>query len=322
MLKLCVIGAGEHSRRFHLPALAAFQQRNEDVALAAICDLDPARAREAARTFGFAQSFASPDAMLDEARPDACLVIAPVETSSELSLRLLREGLPVLVEKPLGASIESARAFVAQASLCPASAMVSMNRRFDPMTAAALAWIGKRRITTIKAVMRRTRRIEPDFLTATGLHIVDAVLSVGGAVARCDSSAEQAGGAGGWTLRIGFESGAVAVVEVQPTFGRDEEWLQFSGDGFLAESRSAEFDAGRWQAWDGGKPSRAGDASGMAPFEANGTYAETAAFIEAIRMQRPLHPAPAEVMPGMELCFSAIQQAAPTADARLREQGS
>ncbi|MDR0902547.1 MAG: Gfo/Idh/MocA family oxidoreductase [Opitutaceae bacterium] len=309
MLKLCVIGAGEHSRLSHLPALAAFQQRNEDVALAAICDLDFARAREAARTFGFAQSFASPDAMLDEIQPGACLVIAPVAATAELSLRLLRAGCPVLVEKPLGPTLEAARAFAAASAMCPAPAMVSMNRRFDPMTAAALAWIGKRRVTTIKAVMRRERRVEPDFLAATGLHIVDVVCSIGGAVAHCDSRAEWVNDAWWWTLRVVFASGIKAVLEIQPTRGRDEEWLQFSGDGFLAESRGAEFDAGRWQGWVDGKPAESGSTRGLPPFEANGTCAETGAFVGAVRAKHPPRPAPADVLPAMELCHAAARLA-------------
>jgi predicted dehydrogenase len=313
MLKLCVIGAGHHSQSQHFPALAACRRRQPDLALAAICDLDAARARDAAARFGFARAYDRPDAMLDEIRPDACLVIAPVETTASLSLRLLRADRPVLVEKPLGDTIESARAFAAAAARCPASAMVSMNRRFDPLTVAALAWIGKRRITAIKAVMRRACRVEPDFLTATGLHIVDAVCAIGGAVARCDSHAERAaGGAWWWTLRILFAGGAVAEVEIQPTSGRDEECLQFSGDGFSAESRSAEFDAGRWQGWEDGRPVASGDAGALPPFEANGTYAETAAFIEAICLKRPPHPTPAEVLPGMELCFAAARQAGAT----------
>jgi predicted dehydrogenase len=52
-----------------------------------------------------------------------------------------------------------------------------------------------------------------------------------------------------------------------------------------------------------------GSAGGQALFETNGTYAETTAFIDAVRARRPLWPTPGDVLPGMELCDLAARSA-------------
>ena len=307
MLNLCVIGAGLHSRTYHLPALAHYKALGGDFALSAICDADAARASAAARDFGFRYSFNSLDQMLDQMKPDACMAIIPVATTTELSLKLLREGCPVLVEKPLGANIEQARAFVSHSRAARGAAMVSMNRRFDPIFRAALDWVGPRPIKFIRGCMARTKRVEENFISETGLHLIDVVRSIAGEVTGSESNARLINGALWWTVRLSFASGTGALVEIQPTADANKECLQFFGEEFVAEARSAEFDDGLWRGWSAGRLVRE-EISDRAtpPFVANGTFAETKAFLDSVRHGLALKPTPGDVLSSMEICHRAI----------------
>jgi len=68
----------------------------------ACCDLDPARAEAFRRDFGYARAFTDPVAMLEAERPDAVVVVVPVEQTVAVGSLVLERGLPLLLEKPPG----------------------------------------------------------------------------------------------------------------------------------------------------------------------------------------------------------------------------
>ena len=100
-LSICVLGAGSHSRAFHGPALKALCAESPGtIALAAICDLDAARAEEYAREFGFARTYTDLATMMANERPSAVIAVTPMERTLEIGSFLLRAKVPVLIEKP------------------------------------------------------------------------------------------------------------------------------------------------------------------------------------------------------------------------------
>ncbi|HEU4605243.1 MAG TPA: Gfo/Idh/MocA family oxidoreductase [Nitrososphaera sp.] len=71
--------------------------------LAAICDLDAARAKEIAGKHG-AQSYSSVDEMLNKEQLDGCLVCTPTKTHAAVAKKLMEQGVNTFVEKPMSFS--------------------------------------------------------------------------------------------------------------------------------------------------------------------------------------------------------------------------
>lgn len=270
--------------------------------LAAVADLDLACAQQAAVDHGFATAYADGKEMVTRESPDACLALTPVQLNASTAFDLARRGVPALMEKPPGAHISEGRSLVTELARLRTPVMVSMNRRFDPLLRAALNWIGARPIREVKAVMTRVGRTEPQFVEHTGLHVVDAVCSIGGEVVGCKT--RRLGPSGDWfQASLTFASGATALIDLRPKAEVVGESLSMIGDNFRVEVRSAEFDRGSWQAWSDGKLLQDVSLPRSTPhYIANGTLAETEAFIEALLARQKFHPTPADVLPAMEIC--------------------
>lgn len=308
-LRIAVIGAGHHSRTYHLPALASYHRSHPGVlALTAIVDPNVVTARQAAAEFGFSATHADVTAMLARENPDACLALTPVALNADITLRLVRLGLPTLMEKPLGATIDEARCLVASIRGSNPRVMVSMNRRFDPLLKDARDWIGPRPVLAIRAVMARNARTEPGFVEHTGLHLVDVVRMIGGETTSCSAWRRPVAGADQFEAKLTFASGAIATIELMPVSGGTGESLEITGADYRVEILSREFDRGAWRAWMGRELVVSESIPPATPlFVANGTFAETEAFVQAVRGERAFSPTPLEVLPSMELCHTIIQ---------------
>jgi predicted dehydrogenase len=101
-LRAGIIGAGVIGRR-HVRTLKRFA----DVEVAAVADVDLERARELAATVG-ATPYADLRAMLDAERLDAVWVCLPPFAHGEAELEVIDRALPMFVEKPLAADLETA----------------------------------------------------------------------------------------------------------------------------------------------------------------------------------------------------------------------
>jgi UDP-N-acetylglucosamine 3-dehydrogenase len=94
--KIAVIGVGGWGKN-HARVL------KELGCLAAICDLDAARAKEIAGKHG-AQPYSSIDEMLVKERLDGCLVCTPTKTHAAVAKKMMEHGVNTFVEKPMSFS--------------------------------------------------------------------------------------------------------------------------------------------------------------------------------------------------------------------------
>jgi predicted dehydrogenase len=99
-----VVGVG-YFGRFHASKYAAL----EGSELVALVDIDPARARAAAETYG-GSAFPDLDSMLDHV--DAVSVATTTSTHYDVARRCLERGVHVLVEKPITSTLEEADALI------------------------------------------------------------------------------------------------------------------------------------------------------------------------------------------------------------------
>jgi predicted dehydrogenase len=99
MLGVAVVGAG-----YWGPNLVRNFQRSEDWRLAAVCDLDVAKARSLVAGQSDVRCVASVDEVLAMDDVDAVAIATPARTHQPLAVAALRAGKHVLVEKPLADS--------------------------------------------------------------------------------------------------------------------------------------------------------------------------------------------------------------------------
>jgi predicted dehydrogenase len=104
--RVAVIGLGWIGEA-HLADLAG----RPGVNVVAVCDLDPTRVASCAERYG-ARGHTDPDTLLEQEELDAVWICTPPQHHLAPTLRALRHGIPVYLEKPVARDIEDALAIV------------------------------------------------------------------------------------------------------------------------------------------------------------------------------------------------------------------
>lgn len=309
-LRVAVLGAGDHSQRNHLPALLEYaSQHPGKVVLAALCDLRFEHAASLAKQYGFARVYANLDEMLAVECLDACIAVTPVDQTARLAARILEAGIPLLMEKPPGATLEEARQLSELAKASGLPVMVSFNRRFDPAIQVGLDWKADRPILYLRAVMARHARREPDFILGTAVHAVDALRYLGGEASLGEVRSRHVDGAAWAVVSFEFESGAAGSLEILPTAGVVAEQYEVFGPGYRLIIQVGGIDGGKALAWENGDlVLDVHPAQGQPDFVLNGTLAETSAFLDALLEDRPVQPTPQQTRPSVELCHAIYKE--------------
>lgn len=306
MLRVGVLGAGNHSRRNHGPALRRYQRRHPDaLELTAVCDLDAEKRARYAERCGFEHTFADYEEMLAATSLDALVAVTPVDLTREIAGDLLTRDVPLMIEKPPGRTVPEARELARIAADHGASHAVSMNRRFNPALTRAREWIADRPSghgpQLVAGTLHRTGRTEPGFVTNTGIHAVDAVCAVLGRPTRVTSTrwraAHPSGEGGHYALGQLTGGRASGSVELRSDGGTRAEEYEVVGPGWTA---IVDVLAPRCVVWEDGEEVVAWAAADEMPHHVrNGTYAETAAFLDAVRGEGSFRPTLADVLPSL-----------------------
>ncbi len=304
-MKLCQIGCGEHARVAHGPSQARCGRERADLVLAACCDLDPGRAESFRHDFGYARAYTDPAAMLDTERPDAVVVVVPVERTVGVGSMVLQRRIPLLLEKPPGETTAEVNCLIAAAEgggpVAPHQ--VAFNRRFAPLVQELRRRIAEAGpLQHVHYEMTRVERRDPDFST-TAIHGLDAVRYLAGADYaearfRYREMPELGRGVANILVDAVMTSGATAHLAFCPVAGVLVERATAHAHGhtlLLNVPMWNGVDApGRLWHFTGGKlvadltGDRTGD--GTALFELGGFYRETVAFLDAVEARRPPSP--------------------------------
>jgi predicted dehydrogenase len=102
-----------------------------EVELAAVCDLDEARAARAAEQFGVARHYADAKAMLESERLDFVDIVTTMPSHRPLVELAAEHKVPAIVQKPFGPTIADCRAMVAACRQAGTPLMVQENFRFQ-----------------------------------------------------------------------------------------------------------------------------------------------------------------------------------------------
>ena len=124
-VRVAVVGTGAWWGRQHA---IAFSTRS-DAQLCAIVGRTPGRAEERAAEFGV-PGYVDVEEMLDQERPDLVAVCLPNEGHFEPTLRIIKAGFPLLVEKPLVFDLDEADQLLAEAAKRQLFFAINFNHRY------------------------------------------------------------------------------------------------------------------------------------------------------------------------------------------------
>ena len=320
MIRLALVGCGEHSRISHATPLARYAALNPgDLELVAACDLNLNRAREFCAEFGFARAYSDVETMLSKETVDGCVCVMPMERIVDLAVMLLERKIPSVIEKPLGVTREDSERLADVARQTGTPHMVSVNRRFMPYLNQAKSWaksIGP--LQYVRATQVRQARDEPDFIWSTAIHVLDALRHVAGEVAEFHTQVHHQGLSTAWyVVSLRFESGASGRIEVLPTAGMVEESYDLFGEGFRARVVAGSGVQRSLQAWRAGQVVLENHSSKDEPEDLrNGAYEEVVEFVRALKTGERPWPSVEDILPSARICFAIAESVArQTADA-------
>jgi predicted dehydrogenase len=176
-LRVAVIGAGAFGRN-HLRVYRELEQAGEPIQLAAIVDINPTAAAEAAAKFNI-PAFASIDAALAAAGPfDAASICVPTVHHASAAEPLLAAGVDLLIEKPLAANLADADRILELSRRHNRIVQTGHLERFNPAVTAARQHLHQPMFFESHRLSIFTpRSLDVDVVLDLMIHDLDIVLS-------------------------------------------------------------------------------------------------------------------------------------------------
>ena len=145
-LRFGVVGVGAGVFSLHRACL-----RREEIHLVGVSDVNVASGQQRADELG-CPFFAEYRALLEEAQPEAVVVLTPHPFHAPIAIDALEAGAHVLVEKPIAVQVADADAMLAGAARTGRCLGVSFQQRFRPTVRAARRLIDSGRLGQIQRV--------------------------------------------------------------------------------------------------------------------------------------------------------------------------
>lgn len=256
-LRIGVLGAGPIAQAAHLPSC----RRARNAELYALCDAAPDLLAKVAAMHEPRVTYTDYDAMLADPRVDAVIIAVADQYHVPLCYRALDAGKHVLVEKPLGVSVEECedlRVHVIRSGLV---FQVGYNRRFDPGLAMARRFIADEigrlavlncwycdsvdrytmtdnlqpiMVTSAQAV-RPAGNPKADkqryFMLTHGSHLVDTARFLGGEIAGIRARVLHSFDAWHWAAEVDFANGCLGhLTLIIPARADFQEGVQIFGE--------------------------------------------------------------------------------------------
>jgi predicted dehydrogenase len=288
-LPIGVIGVGALGRHHarHLSTL-------EGVRLVGVHDTHPGRAEEVAKDLG-TRAFPDLDRLLGQV--EAVTVAVPTRAHAAVGLRALGRGVPVLMEKPLAATLDEADALLAAARRARVQLQVGHIERYNRALRAAEAYLdGARYIESQRLAPFQPRGTDVAVVLDLMIHDLDLVLRLTGG-----AEATEVRAAGLSVLsphldlanaRVEFADGAVAQVTASRVARERIRKLRlFQPNGYLSldlASGGGEFMRLRpdWKPGTGAQLSDVVERIVLEAPEADALRLELESFVHAVRGER------------------------------------
>jgi predicted dehydrogenase len=125
---VAVVGCGFFAQN-HLNAWRDLAK--DGVELTAVCDIDPEKAKAAAKNFNVPRWYTDLDELLAKERPGLIDIVTRVETHREQVLKTVAKRIPTIVQKPFGFDLSDCRAMTLAAKKAGVFLAVHENFRFQ-----------------------------------------------------------------------------------------------------------------------------------------------------------------------------------------------
>jgi predicted dehydrogenase len=302
------VGAlGQHHAR-HLARL-------NEVRLVGVHDADPGRAMKVAADLG-TRAYPSVDDLLR--RVEAVTVAVPTPVHAEIGLRALERGIPVLMEKPLAATLGEADDLIAAARRRQVQLQVGHIERYNRALRAAEPFLdGPRYIESLRLAPFQPRGTDVAVVLDLMIHDLDLVLHLTGSTAtevRASGLPVLSSHLDIANARVEFANGAVALATASRVARERIRRLRlFQPNGYFSldlASGGGEFMRVRagWQPGTGRELADVVEKIELQAPEADALALELQSFVHAVQGQR-------EVVVSGEEGRSALELALRVADA-------
>jgi len=257
LLNIGVLGCGQISQAAHFDSI----RRSRNANLYAICDVDEYLLDRMNSIYLPEKLFTDYDLMLADPHLDAVVIGIADQFHVEAALKAVKAGKHVLVEKPLGVSIEEAEALKKQVDGTKLKVHVGNMKRYDPGLIAAKNFIDREmgEILGLKAWYcdstyryTVTDNVQPVIISGNnvkrpagdpkadkeryyilghGSHLLDTARYLGGNIVSVKAWNTQKFGAYCWFITAEFESGFVAQLDLTVAVRMDwHEGFQIYGE--------------------------------------------------------------------------------------------
>lgn len=257
LLRVGVLGCGPIAQFAHFDAC----RKAKNAELYAICDLADDLRDQMAAIHHPRMSYNDYDAMLADPQVEAVIVAIADQFHVSACMKALDAGKHVLVEKPLGTSVEECRALRDRAKDSKRVVQVGNNRRFDPGMAFAKRFIqeemGQRMAfkawycdSTYRYTMtdnlqpipvQSARALRPEgnpkadrrryFILTHSSHLVDTARFLGGEMTGVRARLLERFGAYTWFVSVDFADGGLGHLDLNiPIRGDFQEGFQIFGE--------------------------------------------------------------------------------------------
>jgi predicted dehydrogenase len=288
-LPIGVVGTGALGRH-HARHLASL----EEARLVGVYDVDPACGRSVAEELQ-TTSFPDLDALLDQV--EAVTVAVPTPAHLTVGLRALERGIPVLMEKPLAATVDEADALIGAAQRGGLQLQVGHIERYNRALRAAEPYLnGPRYIESLRLAPFQPRGTDVAVVLDLMIHDLDLVIHLTGGAEAIEVRAS------GLSLlsshldlanaRVEFNNGAVAMATASRVSRERIRRLRlFQPNGYLSldlASGAGEFMRvrGDWQPGTGQALSDVVERIELAAPEADALRLELRSFVHAVQGER------------------------------------
>jgi myo-inositol 2-dehydrogenase/D-chiro-inositol 1-dehydrogenase len=237
VVRVGFIGCGRHATKMLYPSLKLAR-----LELAAVCDVDEAKARRNARWFGAERVYTDHRRMLDSEKLDAVLICTGPTTHVSLALDCLERRLPVFIEKPPALTLAQAQRLHARSKELGVPVMVGTMKRH------ALVYRRLKEImdspdfgpvSAVQAKMTTGWKNGNGFalLLDAGIHMIDLLRYLMGEIKdvshrKCEHEATYVS----YAIALSFASGAVGTLFISDEYlwTRSGERVEVTGRGQFA----------------------------------------------------------------------------------------
>lgn len=239
-VKLGFVGCGYHAIRNMYPSL-----QYSPIELVAVCARHEESAKKTAKLFGAKSFYTDYRRMFQSEELDAVCVVTPPQLHPEITIDALRNGLHVLVEKPIAyekdmkRTLDKAREIREVSRETEKFVMVAFMKRFGLAYKRAKEIISGKdfglptHITSKFCPHRSTDRTPHDFLVITSGHHLDLVRFFMGDAERVYAEKNIRGNQIAAAVSLRFKSGAVGQLHLstqQPTESSLAERVEITGE--------------------------------------------------------------------------------------------